>query len=165
MITGLQITYVCIFQFNINGSLVARYFFETYTNVQVIINGKKRLLYTMTSGWFRLVQVTKAIRDCNTCVVSSLCEQYPCTHRMSGTRQRIYARGCTGLRPAQLEGRGPVAPRKARTGIQDNIFSPNLRRLFPNKPTATVVFLTGLLIPSPISPYENKIRVSLLQNC
>lgn len=82
-------------------------------------------------------------------------------------------RGCTGLRPAQLEGRGPVAPRKARTGIQDNIFSPsfgpNFRRLFLNKPTtAAVVFLTGLLIPSPISPDENKIRVSLFQkeqNC
>lgn len=50
MITGLQITYVCILQFDINGSLVDRYFFETYTNVQVIINGMKSLLYTMTSG-------------------------------------------------------------------------------------------------------------------
>lgn len=45
MITGLQ-----ILQFNINGSLVDRYFFETFTNVQVIMNGKKSLLYTMTSG-------------------------------------------------------------------------------------------------------------------
>lgn len=30
--------------------MVDRYFFETYTNVEVIINGKKSLLYTMTSG-------------------------------------------------------------------------------------------------------------------